>query len=138
MSNNPARRLAAAAIVILILAAFPLASAQDGLSLKDILAKNIQASGGRDVLGRIKSLSFETGGTRLVVSAAGDLKILAGKDPVVTEAILVRGGAVRRNSLNEVSEVKGFQKSVYLTLAKLYAGAFSLARFDGGISRSAA
>jgi len=134
MCNNPARRLAAAVVVVLILAAVPLASAQDALSLKEILAKNVEASGGKAALDRINSLSFTTDGTRMVVSAAGDLKVLVGKDPVITTAVLVRGDRIRRNSFNAVSDVTGLPKTIYQTLAKLYAGLFSLARFDGKLT----
>lgn len=121
----------AAAGVIVILTAAGLASAQAGLTLKDVFRKNLEAAGGKAKLGQVKNLSFKTGGTRVFVSAAGELKILTGKDPVVTEAILVRGDKVQRNSVNVVSEVTEPQKTVHQTLAKLYAGLFSLAKFEG-------
>jgi len=123
-------RRAAAGIIVFISTAC-LVSAQANLSLKDILKENLEAAGGKAKLGQVKNLSFKTGGTRVFVSAAGELKILTGKDPVVTEVVLVKGDKVRRCSLNMTSEVTEPQKTVQLTLAKLYAGLFSLAKFEG-------
>jgi len=123
-------RRVAAGVLILLAAAF-FASAGAGLSLNEILVRNIQASGGKAGIGRIKNLSFKTGGARNIVSAAGELKVLTGKDPVVTEVVLVEGDKVRRNSLDVISEVTEPEKTVYRTLAKLYAGLFSLAKFEG-------
>jgi hypothetical protein len=121
----------AAAGIIVFLTASGLVSAQADLSLKDILKKNLEAAGGKAKLSQVKNLSFKTGGTRVFVSAAGELKILTGKDPVVTEVVLVKGDKVQRNSLNVTSEVTEPQKTVQLTLAKLYAGLFTLTKFEG-------
>jgi hypothetical protein len=115
----------------MLLAAVSLAPAQADLSLKDILGKNLEASGGKARLAEVKTLSFRTGGTQNFVSAAGELKVLSGKAPVVTEAVLVAGGKVVRNSFGVASEVTGPQAAVYETMARLYAGLFSLARFEG-------
>ena len=129
MYNTSRERWAAA--VIIFFSAVGLVSAQADLSVKEILRKNLEASGGTAKLGQVKNLSFMTGGTRQVVSAAGELKVLTGKAPVVTEIIRVRGGKVDRNSFGSVSEVTGPQKTVYQTLAKVYAGVFSLTKFSG-------
>lgn len=115
---------------LILLAAVSLAMAQASPSLKDILRKNTDA-GGKAKLAQVRTLSFKTGGTRNFVSAAGELKALTGKDPVVTEAVLVAGGKVIRNSLGDKTEITGPQAAVYQTMAKLYAGLFSLARFEG-------
>jgi hypothetical protein len=123
-------RPTAAGVVIFFALALS-ASPQAGLSLKDVLRKNLEASGGKARLAQVKNLSFMTGGTRNVVSAAGELKILTGKDPVVTEVVLVRGDKVQRNAFNTISDITGPQKAIYQTLARLYAGLFSLAKFDG-------
>jgi hypothetical protein len=127
----PASSRPTAAGIIVFFALALSASAQASLSLKDILRKNLEASGGKAKLGQVKSLSFKTGGTRNVVSAAGELKVLTGKDPVVTEVVLVRRDRVQRKAFNSVSDITGPPKAVYQTLAKLYAGLFSLAKFDG-------
>jgi hypothetical protein len=120
-----------AAGILLVLSSAALIAAQASPSLKDILRKNLEAAGGKAKLARVKTLSFRTGGTRNVVSSAGELKILTGKDPVITEAVLVAGGKVVRNSFGAMSEITGPQAAVYRTMAKLYAGLFSLARFEG-------
>ena len=129
MRRTSCRRWAAGTVILL--AAACLSAAQDSLSLKDVLAKNIEASGGKAALAKVKTLSFRTGGMRNIVSSSGQFKATAGKDPVVTEAILVAGGKVVRNSFGVASEVTGPQAAVYLTMARLYAGLFSLARFEG-------
>jgi hypothetical protein len=120
-----------AAGTLILLAAASMAAGQTSLSLKDILRKNLEASGGKAKLAQVKTLSFRTGGARNVVSSSGELKVTSGKEPVVTEAVLVSGGKVVRNSFNVVSDVAGPQAAVYQTMAKLYAGLFSLVRFEG-------
>jgi hypothetical protein len=117
--------------ILVLLGAAAMAAAQSSPSLKDVLRKNIEASGGKAKLAQVKSLSFRTGGTRNVVSSAGELKVTTGREPAVTEAVLVAGGKVVRNTFGVLSEVTGPQAAVYQTLAKLYAGLFSLARFEG-------
>jgi len=118
------------AIFLLMALSVP-ASAGEDLSLKAMLQKNIEAAGGSEKLSQVQNLSFRTGNTRFVVAAGGELKLSTGKDPVVTEVILVKDGRVQRNSYNTVSEISGPEKTVYLTLARLYAGLFSLWKFDG-------
>ena len=129
MWNTSLERWAAA--VIIFLSGLGLVFAQSGPSVEEILKKNLEASGGQEKLGQVKNLSFRTGGMRQIVTAAGELKILTGRDPVVTEIICVRGEKVDRCSLSGISEVTGPQKTVYQTLAKIYAGAFSLLKFSG-------
>jgi hypothetical protein len=107
------------------------APAGDELSIEVIVQKNIEASGGKEILSQVKSLSFRTGNARLVAAANGDLKLMTGKEPVITEVILVKDGRVQRNSYNTVSDIPDPEKTVYRTLAKLYAGLFSLLEFEG-------
>jgi len=118
------------AIFLLMALSVP-ASAGEDLSLKAMLQKNIEAVGGSEKLSQVQNLSFKTGNTRFVVAAGGELKLSTGKDPVVTEVILVKDGRVQRNSYNTATEISGPEKTVYLTLARLYAGLFSLWKFDG-------
>ena len=118
------------AIFLLMALSVP-ASAGEDLSLKAMLQKNIEAAGGSEKLSQVQNLSFRTGNTRFVVAAGGELKLSTGKDPVVTEVILVKDGRVQRNSYNTATEISGPEKTVYLTLARLYAGLFSLWKFDG-------
>jgi hypothetical protein len=123
---------AGAAAVVFLLLAFSIPSpAGDVPSLEAIVQKNIEASGGKDMLGRVRSISFRSGNTRFVAAAKGGLKLMTGKEPVVTEVILVKDGRVQRNSYNTVSDVSDPEKTVYQTLAKLYAGLFSLIEFEG-------
>jgi len=123
-----------AAAVFIFMAFSALASGRQDLSLKDVIRKNLEASGGREKLGQFQNISFKTGNTRFVVASPGELKLSAGKDPVVTEVILVKDGRVRRNSYNTISDVPDPEKTVYLTLARLYAGLFSLVKFEGELN----
>jgi hypothetical protein len=129
MKRTVRRRWIAGSLILLASAA--LLAAQTSLSVEDILRKNIEASGGEAKLAQVTTLSFRTGGTRNVVSSTGELKITGGREPVVTEAVLVSGGKVVRNSYGVQSEVTGPQATVYRTMAKLYAGLLSLAKFEG-------
>jgi len=126
------RAISAGAAAVFLLAAFPLSSsAGEELSLKALVQKNIEASGGKEKLSQVKNVSFRAGNTRFLIAASGEVKLSTGKDPVVTEVILVKDGRVMRNSYNTIVEVLDPEKTVYLTLAKLYAGLFSLTKFDG-------
>jgi hypothetical protein len=91
------------------------AGAQAPLSLEQILEKNVRASGSREKL----------------ADSEGRMKTIAGKDPVITEVILIDRDRVRRNAYNEISEITGPIKSVYIILARLYSGLFTLSRFEG-------
>jgi len=121
---------AAAAALVFMAIPGPGSSGEE-LSLKEIIQKNLEGSGGREKIGHFENLSFKTGNTKCVVAASGDLKLITGKDPVVTEVILVKDGRVRRNSYNTITEISDPQKAVYLNLAGLYAGLFSLVKFEG-------
>jgi len=116
----------------MVFAAFSsLWSGQADLSLDEVFEKNVQASGGRERLAQVQNISFKIGGTRCYASANGELKLVSGKDPVVTEVILAKGGKVRRNSLNAITDITGPHKVLYGTIAQLYAGLFSLSKFEG-------
>lgn len=128
MLRMPDRRFAVGLAILVIMPY--LAKAQAGLSLKDIIEKNLQASGGREKIDLVQNLAFKIGSSRYVVAFDGRMKVLTGKDPVVTEAILAGRDKVQRNSFNNISELDGTQKAVYQTLAKLYAGVFSLLKFE--------
>lgn len=129
MKKTACCRLAVGVLIYMTLS-FPAPAGAD-LSLKQILERNIQASGGLEKLRQIHNFSFKTGDTRCVVASSGELKLVTGKDPVITEVILVKGAKVRRNSFNEITEIADPQKAVYETLARLYAGLFSLWKFEG-------
>ena len=129
MSKAARRRIAFGIAIMATALSFPV-SGQVNPSLKEIVKKNLQFSGGKERLLQIQNVSFRAGGTRSYATAKGELKLVTGKDPVVTEVILAHGDKVRKNSSQVISEITGPQKDVYLTLAKLYAGLFSLRNFE--------
>lgn len=102
---------------------------QPKLNLKDILEKNVQAAGGKDKIGLVKTYSFKTGTTAYCVSSEGRTKITSGKEPVITEIFLISPERVQRNYYDTVEEITGPDKSVYQCLAKLFGGFFSLIKF---------
>src|SRR4030043_1058954 len=95
----------AAAAILAFMAFSAPASSGEELSLKEIIQKNLESSGGREKLGQFQNLSFKTGNTRFVISASGAIKLSPGKDPLVTEVILVKDGRVRRNSYKTIAHV---------------------------------
>ncbi len=129
MSRTAYRRFAFGLIIVIIVPY--LAQAQPALALKDILEKNLQASGGREKIAQVQNVAFKIGPARYVSASTGQLKILSGKDPVISDVILMTKDKVQRNSFNNITELTGIQKAVYETMAKLYAGLFSLQKFAG-------
>jgi hypothetical protein len=106
-------------------------SAQENLTLKDVVQKNLNASGGREKLLQVQNISFKHGQTRCYAASTGELKMTTGKEPAITDVILVSGDKVLRNAFNAMSELTANQKAVNQILAKLYAGIFSLLKFEG-------
>lgn len=123
---------AAAAAFLLSALSNPLSAAEE-LTLKDIIQKNLEASGGREKLSQFQNLFFTTGNTKAVAAANGDLKLMTGKEPVITEVILVKDGRVQRNSYGAMSDIAEPDKTVRLMIARLYAGLFSLLNFEGDL-----
>ncbi len=119
--------------ILCLLVLSSVAAAQAKLALKDVLEKNIQAAGGRERLSAVRNLSFKTGTMRCFAASTGELKMMTGKDPVVTEVVLVQNGGVRRNSFNTVSDLSPINRALTRVLAKLYAGIFTLQKFENDL-----
>ena len=100
------------------------------LSMKEIVEKNIQASGGKETLAQVKNFSFRAGSRTYYLSSSGEMKITEGKKPVITEVILVDKEKVRRNCFNNLREFEGVEKAAYQTMARLRSGLFTLAHFE--------
>lgn len=110
---------------------FLLSHSQSSLTVKEILEKNIQAAGGKEKLAQIKNYSFKYGPVACYMSADGRMKITEGKEPVITEVILVEQEKVKRNCFNNITELTGLRKAIYQSLAKLRSGLFTLMKFEG-------
>ena len=108
-----------------------LALAQSSLSLKEILEKNIQAAGGAEKILQVKNYSFKTGQTTFYLNSEGLMKLTTGKDPIITEVILVSQEAVKRNSFGQITEISGPDKAIHQCLARLRSGFFTLMNFKG-------
>jgi hypothetical protein len=115
--------------LVVFLSSFLLLYAQAGLSVKDIVERNIQAAGGKEALSKVKNYSFKHGLKTYYMATSGLMKVTDGKEPVITEVILVDGDKVKRNCFNNITEMAGFVKSIYQCLAQLRSGLFTLANF---------
>lgn len=104
--------------------------AQSDLSVKEIIARNIEAAGGKASLSKIKNYSFTYGSTHYYLSTNGVMKLTEGRPPIITEVILNEKDRVFRNCFNHKTEFSGLQKSIYQCLARLRAGLFTLRDFQ--------
>jgi len=97
----------------------------------DVIAKNIAAAGGSEIMAGIESYSFSFGPTTYTMSAEGPMKMTVGKAPIISEVILVNDQGVRRNCFNNLSQFQGLDADAYRVLAKLRSGLFTLKGFLG-------
>lgn len=104
-------------------------SAQPDLSVKELVEKNIQSAGEKEKIANIKNFSFLAGSQTYYFSFSGQMKIMEGKMPVVTQVILTDSEKVKRNCYNNISEFEGLQKATYQALAQLRSGLFTLLHF---------
>ncbi len=107
---------------------FPLKT-QNQISMNEILEKNYQAAGGMDRIASIKNFSFKDGQTTYYLSSAAQMKMATGKDPVITEVILVDQKTALRNCFNRLSDFGPLLQQTFQTRAKLYSGLFTLLNF---------
>ncbi|MGB8953614.1 MAG: hypothetical protein WCC06_13240 [Candidatus Aminicenantales bacterium] len=112
------------------------AQAPAALSLKELIEKNIQFSGGREKIAQIQNFSFRTGPAAYTCTPRGQLKIVIGREPVITEVILVNPDQVQRNYFHETSEILGLQGAILQAQARLYSGLFTLLQFENDLQYS--
>jgi hypothetical protein len=113
--------------LLVFLCSILLLYSQADLSVNDIVERNIQAAGGKEALSKVKNYSFKHDSLTYYMSTSGVMKLIDGKEPVITEVILVEKDKVKRNCFNNVTEMAGFVKSTYKCLAQLRGGLFTLA-----------
>lgn len=119
-----------ASLLLLLFSAPSQATAPSELSLKEILAKNVEAAGDKKNIERIENYSFSYGPTTYYLSNKGMMKMTEGNEPIITEVILIGKNQVKRNCFNRITELSGVQKSTYLCLARLWSGLFTLVNFE--------
>ena len=115
------------AALVLTLALPNIAQQQD--TVRGIVEKNIQAAGGADKISNIKNFCFQDNGTTYYLSSEGQMKMTSGKDPVITEVILVDQTSVKRNCFNKISDFGPLLEQTYQIRARLYSGLFTLWHF---------
>jgi len=104
--------------------------AQTQISLSDIIEKNFQAAGGLDKINAVKNFSFKDRQTTYFLSSAAQMKITSGKDPVITEVILVDQKSAIRNCFNKLNDFGALLEQTLQIRAKLYSGLFTLLNFQ--------
>ena len=102
---------------------------QQQSTVKEIVEKNIQAAGGADKISKIKNFSFKDNGTTYYLSAGEQMKMTSGKDPVITEVILVDQASAKRNCFNKLSDFGPLLELTFQNRARLYSGLFTLLNF---------
>lgn len=117
----------------LTLSFYPNLGAQNQDQATDILAKNIQAAGGLAKIQSIKNYAFTAQNQRFYISLDGRMKITSGREPAVSEVILVDQKKVIRNCFQTVTEYSGFLQSSYQVMAKLRSGLFTLKNFKDSL-----
>jgi len=95
-----------------------------------IVEQNILAAGGKENLSKIKNYSFMYGQTTYYLSTDGVMKLTEGREPIITEVILVDKDGAKRNCFNNITELTGLQKSTNQCLAQLKSGLFTLVHFQ--------
>jgi len=123
------KRLFIFAIWIPVVLCLFVAYSQPQISVNEILEKNAQAAGGMDKIASIENFSFKDGQTTYYLSSAGQMKMTSGKDPVITEVILVDQKTALRNCFNRLSDFGPLLEQTFQTRAKLYSGLFTLMNF---------
>jgi len=104
--------------------------AQEPLSVKALVEKNVQAAGGTDKIASIKNCTFTLGPETVYVTADGQMKITTGKAPVISEITLVNKDKVIKNCFNEVTELTGSDKSITRVLAMLRSGLYTMSKLE--------
>ncbi len=99
-------------------------------AVEEIVKKNIQAAGGAEKISKIKNFSFKDNGTTYYLSAGGQMKMTAGKDPIITEVILVDQTSAKRNCFNKISDFGPLLKLTFQNRARLYSGLFTLLNYN--------
>jgi hypothetical protein len=95
----------------------------------EIVEKNIQAAGGEDKISEIRNFSFKDNGTTYYLSAEGQMKMTSGKNPVITEVILVDKTSAKRNCFNKLIDLGPLLEQTFQIRARLYSGLFTLLCF---------
>ncbi len=103
--------------------------AQTQISVNEILEKNVQAVGGMEKIAAIKNFSFKDGQTTYYLSSAAQMKMSSGKNPVITEVILVDQKTALRNCYNRLSDFGPLLEQTFQMRAKLYSRLFTLLNF---------
>lgn len=133
---NRKRSIVLLTSISLILSLTIFASSKPQISVNEILEKNVQAVGGKDKINSIENFSFQDGQTTYYLSSVGRMKLTSGRDPVITEIILVNQDSALRNCFNKLSDFGPLLEQTLQIRAKLYTGLFTLMNFKGELEFS--
>ncbi len=107
--------------------------AKKELTVKEIVAKNIQAAGDLEKLKSFENFSFSTGQRTYYLAKDGRMKITSGTAPVITKSIIIDKNGARKNSFNNITELKPLVTSTYQAQALLRSGLFTLINFEDNL-----
>lgn len=99
--------------------------------IKNLLDKNIEAVGGSERISQIENFSFKVGNQTIYLSSEGEMKMISGKEPVITDVILASSTGAMRNCFNQISEYEGVEKAELQSLAKIRSALFTPNNYRG-------
>jgi hypothetical protein len=105
--------------------------AKEDPEIKNLLDKNIEAAGGMEKISQVENYSFKIGNQTVYLSSEGEMKIVSGTEPVITDVILASSRGAKRNCFNQISEYEGFEKAEIQSLAKIRSALFTLENYKG-------
>ncbi len=113
------------------------------LTVEDIIGRNIEATGGKARIEAVKNISFDVPSTRLresctsyIASAGGELKIVGKVRNLTARVAVVKNGKMKVADFSPSGELTSLEKAKMQCLAKLFAGAFTLMKFEKGFTNS--
>ena len=105
--------------------------AKEDPEIKNLLDKNIEAAGGMEKISQVENYSFKIGNQTVYLSSEGEMKMVSGTEPVITDVILASSRGAKRNCFNQISEYEGFEKAEIQSLAKIRSALFTLENYKG-------
>jgi hypothetical protein len=111
------------------------------LTLADLIAKNIEAAGGKTKIDRIKYITFTVPHTRLkeaetiyYAASTGVLKVVGNIKNLIPRTIIVTQDGIKIADFSRSLELNDLEKVKLECFAKIFAGAFTLGKFEKGLT----
>jgi hypothetical protein len=121
------------AFLLILLSFFGLRGEEKELTVKEIVARNIQAACDVEKLKSFENISFSTGQYTYYMAMDGRMKITSGTAPVITKSFVIDKNGARKNSFNNITELKPLVTSTYQAQALLRSGLYTLINFEDNL-----